>query len=92
MGARGGSGASHTMPSCSATSAGRRSVARSGIAAVSSSAGMPTHLPSEVNRQPWYGHCSMPSVICPADRRARRCGHASANAARPPLKRASAQP
>ncbi len=55
MGARGGSGASHTMPSCSATSAGRRSVARSGIAAVSSSAGISTHLPSGLNRQPWYG-------------------------------------
>ena len=53
MGARGGSGASHTMPSCSATLAGRRSVARSGIAAPSSSAGMATQLPSGVNRQPW---------------------------------------
>jgi len=51
--ARGGSGASHTMPSCSATSAGRRSMARSGMAAVSSSAGITTHRPSGVNRQPW---------------------------------------
>ena len=80
------------MPSCSATSAGRRSVARSGMAAPSSSAGMFTHLPSGVNRQPWYEHCSVPSLICPADRRARRCGHASANAAMPSPKRASAQP
>ena len=91
-GARGSEGASQIRPSRSATSAAGRRAARAGIGAAGSRAGISTHRPSPPNRQPWYGHRSVPLFNSPADSRARRCGHSSANAATAPPNLASTQP
>lgn len=39
--------------------------------------GILVHSPCELNVQPWYGHCTCPSTIVPAERGQARCAHSS---------------